>query len=749
MSGTADPRDDAAPAAGSRPGSSPAAAPGVGAASAAPGPAAAPAAPAATAPASPVPLAAGAGPAGPAPAAPPLPGPASVPGFPAPAPGWRPAPDGLPVSSPAWPAPPPTRPASPAAPLPPAAWPPAASTAHGQPTLTRARVGSLVRGFLRSPVEAATWLALFAILLGFGVAVIAISLLSFLFSTGGSLLIWLVGIPIVALGIEASRLIAREERWRMTLVDGRPLVAHLYRPYDGLPRSPYGAWLRAWGETQFLDVNRWRDVVYVLVLFPLAMLELGVVLVLWSAALVLIMAPAVVAVLSTSGAFERISDRLGVAAGAVIDVSGSAFAASLFALLVGLLLVPVASSTGRGLMRLHRAVVAGLLCVDPTVALRQDVERLRGSRSAALELEASELRRIERDLHDGAQQRLVMLSIDLGLAEDRLASDPDSARQLVADAREQARLALAELRDLVRGTAPSILLDRGLVAALGAVAGNCPVPTTVDSGLADGQRLPASVERAAYFVVAESLANVAKHSGASHASVTLRLMRGGSAVAGAADVAGTLGEPGTASVPAAAEAAAVPGAAAVPPAPAVPGSVAVPPVPEAAAAVWGTVSPAAPGAPGSPGVPGSVGAPAHPVVPAAPGEHGSPLAGASSGSAAPGGPWRPMWPAGPASTAAPGASTSAWPQDATAPTWGGAAWPQGAPSWAMGASDRHVAPAVLVVEVADDGAGGAAVTPGGGLAGLRDRVEALDGRLTLSSPPGGPTVVRVEIPVVS
>jgi signal transduction histidine kinase len=520
-------------------------------------------------------------------------------------------------------------------------------------------VGGLARAFLRSPVEAASWRALIAILLGFGIAVFAISLLSFLFSTGGSLLIWLVGIPIVALGIEASRLIARAERWRMTFTDGRPLVAHLYRPYDGLPRSPYGRWLRAWGETQFLDVNRWRDVVYVLVLFPLAVLELVVTLLLWSAALVLIVSPAVVAMLSVSGAFERFAERFDPTAGTVVDVSGPALAASLFALLVGLLLVPVAASTGRGLMRLHRAVVAGLLCVDPTVALRQDVERLRGSRSAALELEASELRRIERDLHDGAQQRLVMLSIDLGLAEDRLATDPGSARQLVADAREQARLALAELRDLVRGTAPSILVDRGLVAALGAVAGNCPVPTTVDGDLPDGQRLPPAVERAAYFVVAESLANVAKHSGASHASVTLRMIRG---------------------VP----------SAAMPPSVAVPTGVAAQPP---------AAPPAAPGPWAAAGVPGT---------------------------GAPHGPWMPMWPAGPAAAAAPGAPVPTWP--------GGVA---GSPP----------ARAVLVAEVADDGVGGAVVAPGGGLAGLRDRVEALDGMLTLSSPPGGPTVVHVEIPI--
>jgi signal transduction histidine kinase len=150
------------------------------------------------------------------------------------------------------------------------------------------------------------------------------------------------------------------------------------------------------------------------------------------------------------------------------------------------------------------------------------VERLRGSRSAAVELEASELRRIERDLHDGAQQRLVMLSIDLGLAADRLDRDPASARALVVEAQDQARQALAELRDLVRGIAPAILLDRGLVAALGAIAGRCPVPTVVQSTLPEGARLPDAMERTAYFVVAEALANVAKHASAGSCEIRCR-----------------------------------------------------------------------------------------------------------------------------------------------------------------------------------------------------------------------------------
>src|SRR5262249_4596905 len=116
----------------------------------------------------------------------------------------------------------------------------------------------------------------------------------------------------------------------------------------------------------------------------------------------------------------------------------------------------------------------------------------------------------------------VSLAIDLGRAEERIDTDPAAAKAIVADARAQARLALAELRDLVRGTMPSILVDRGLEPALAAVAARCPVPTVLDASLRSGAGPPAGVERAAYFVVVEALANVAKHSHASRCEVVVR-----------------------------------------------------------------------------------------------------------------------------------------------------------------------------------------------------------------------------------
>ena len=182
----------------------------------------------------------------------------------------------------------------------------------------------------------------------------------------------------------------------------------------------------------------------------------------------------------------------------------------------------MAASLSQLVMALHRGVVRALLCTSESRELRRQVETLKESRSAVLNVEASELHRIERDLHDGAQQRLVMLTIDLGMASERIDTDPVAAKQLVLDGQEQARQALAELRDLVRGIAPSILLDRGLVPALSSIAGRGPVPTVVRSDLPPGERLPEAIERAAYFGVAEALANVAKHSGARACEVRCR-----------------------------------------------------------------------------------------------------------------------------------------------------------------------------------------------------------------------------------
>lgn len=156
--------------------------------------------------------------------------------------------------------------------------------------------------------------------------------------------------------------------------------------------------------------------------------------------------------------------------------------------------------------------------------LVERVDELTRTRSGALDAQAAELRRIERDLHDGAQARLVALSMQLGRAEQRLAGQDDTATyELVRQARQEASAAIAELRDLARGIAPPVLADRGLTAAAEALARRSPMSVVVESNLTE-RPLPV-VETAAYFVVAESLTNVVKHSPGASATVRLRVER--------------------------------------------------------------------------------------------------------------------------------------------------------------------------------------------------------------------------------
>ncbi|WP_405726803.1 histidine kinase [Streptomyces sp. NBC_01537] len=162
---------------------------------------------------------------------------------------------------------------------------------------------------------------------------------------------------------------------------------------------------------------------------------------------------------------------------------------------------------------------AALLRPSPKALLAERVENLTQTRAGAIAAHGAELRRIERDLHDGAQARLVSLSMRIGLAKRAYQRDPEAALKLLEDAQDQAEQALTELRHVVRGIHPPILTDRGLAGAVRALAASSGLDVTVDvDGLEDGPRAPAAVEAAAYFVVAETLTNAARHSGSSRAS---------------------------------------------------------------------------------------------------------------------------------------------------------------------------------------------------------------------------------------
>lgn len=190
----------------------------------------------------------------------------------------------------------------------------------------------------------------------------------------------------------------------------------------------------------------------------------------------------------------------------------------------GLVLAAVFVLIAPGLARLQAWPGRRLLAPPPDADLSLRVARLSATRAAALDAHATELRRIERSLHDGTQNRLVAVTVLLGATRRALARDPATALPMLEQAQDAAETALAELRTVVRGILPPVLADRGLPAALAGLAADCGVPCRTDIDIPG--RCAASAEATAYFVTAEALTNISRHSGARGASLTVRL-RGG------------------------------------------------------------------------------------------------------------------------------------------------------------------------------------------------------------------------------
>ena len=245
------------------------------------------------------------------------------------------------------------------------------------------------------------------------------------------------------------------------------------------------------------DPTTWRDLTYLIVVPPLAVLVCLGVGALWTAAIVAIGLP-----FTTMPESESWREpQMWVARGAG---------------LIALLAAPFVTHV---VVRLVTAVGVALLSTGESARMRAELDEQRLRRGLAVDAAERERRRIERDLHDGAQQRLVALGMSLGLAREKLPHDPVAGAALVDEAHAEAKLALAELRDLARGIHPAILADRGLDAALSALVRRTPIPVTVIVVLP--QRPPPSVESAAYFVVSEALTNVSRHAGASRATVSI------------------------------------------------------------------------------------------------------------------------------------------------------------------------------------------------------------------------------------
>ncbi len=317
----------------------------------------------------------------------------------------------------------------------------------------------------------------------------------------GTLIIW-VGVFVLALTLLAWRGGAwLERRWV-----GAMLGVHIPDPYRPLPDG--SLWRRA--RVLASDPATWKDLAYLVVLFPLGLIWFVVTTTVWTLALGLLTAPLWFWV-PADGGMALFND--GVRANLVIDT----LAEALLAGVAGAALCVAAAWVVRGMAIAHGAVALALLGPSQN-QLQARVEALQTSRDRAVDSAEAERRRIERDLHDGAQQRLVALAMDLGMARAKLETDPAAATALVGEAHEEAKRALAELRDLARGIHPAVLADRGLDAAISALAARSPVPVGID--VATG-RLPDPVESAAYFVVAEALTNAAKHAQAAEISVRI------------------------------------------------------------------------------------------------------------------------------------------------------------------------------------------------------------------------------------
>src|SRR2546421_10881030 len=317
-------------------------------------------------------------------------------------------------------------------------------------------------------------------------------------STGMGLLVTLLGFPVLVLTAILLRALAHAERARARLVVGEPLVARYKRP----ERPGFVARVRL----VFSDPQNWRDLVWALLLLGVGIAGFTIAVTAISVVLGLVFAPV------WTWALWHTSDPVDLGLFHVTDIWTS-FAATG----IGIAAAPLGLALVRGSAALSGELARALLA-PRTEELEERVEVLQATRAGAVDAAAAELERIERDLHDGAQARLVAIAMDLGLAQQKLDEDPEHARQLLAEARDGASAALVELRDLARGIRPALLAERGLAEAVRAFAVRSPAPASVTADLG-GERLPEPVESAAYFVIAEALANVAKHANARRATV--------------------------------------------------------------------------------------------------------------------------------------------------------------------------------------------------------------------------------------
>jgi signal transduction histidine kinase len=343
-------------------------------------------------------------------------------------------------------------------------------------------------------------------LIGFPIAIASFTMMVTGLSLGAGLLITLVGFPVLTLTAYVARGFAHVERGQLTNLLGHEAPTPRYRR----ARSDASILRRIF--VPLGDPQTWLDIAHGIVTFVTSTISFTVVVTWWSVAVAGVLYPLWGWAVPRGGDNKDLAYFLGLGDGYTVRV--------VFYVVLGLLCLVVLPFVVRAMAALRwmpaRAMLAG------RGDLQQQIEDLEEGRQAARAAEASSLRRLERDIHDGPQQRLVRLSMDLGRARKQAADGSPTLVETLDGALAQTRDTLDELRALSRGIAPPILADRGLRAAIEELAARSVVPIDVAVELPD-DRLPAHAETAAYFVASEALTNVAKHSGAHRALLSVRV----------------------------------------------------------------------------------------------------------------------------------------------------------------------------------------------------------------------------------
>jgi len=349
--------------------------------------------------------------------------------------------------------------------------------------------------FLSPLIQRRTYLETFDLLLDLVAAVLWFTVFTTLIATGASLLITLVGLPILTATFYLARAAAHAERARVRAFLELDITSPVYRP-----RKSDGLWHRL--IAPFTDRTTWKELTYVWLVQPiLGIVNFTVAVTAWAIPLWAITLP--IYAVHGQGAAPQVWN------GRTLDTWHEV----LPVVLAGILVLPLAPWIIRGFAAVDRAAARWGLSQSKVVVLRETQAR-------SVDIAMADRRQIERDLHDGAQQRLLSLGMDLGMALEKFETDPKAARGLVGDAHAELQRAIAELRNLARGIHPAVLTDRGLDAALSALAARSPLPVRLDVRLEE--RPPASVEATAYFIVAEALTNAARYANAKRIDVRVR-----------------------------------------------------------------------------------------------------------------------------------------------------------------------------------------------------------------------------------